>query len=435
MGFNWNRVSAWLRDRTHYFHPIPAKLEVLEKSLYSVLRIVLVLIILYYILTIFHWTFDKETNLYIEPFRTNGAKLDIDGSAMAILLQNQMQNIRDMSRFDGRKRLELPTEPMRVVSISGYKTNYNLMDLAIPINLPPLEEVSVAGEKDDLEASLNQIGSINIEGTSFSIGQVILSMKELNGNRPEPISCSIQNFGSVMSITGSYQDVLDTKKSFAWEVRNNSVSPNNATNDPLILLIEDLAFQITYSLGKSKSKTNEAYPQNWLTFKRLLQSREAYEVYLAKGSEEYLNKSMNLLSSAYLQEPLYKGSLRRTMLYDLGLAYLSEKEYNNSIELFKNLSILEPEIGYYGLALAYYGDKDLERALNYVNRVIVLNPKENANAWLIKGLILISKSDYANATKSLDKSTDQNPNQEWAWFLKGMISFERVMDESIKRGL
>ena len=122
------------------------------------------------------------------------------------------------------------------------------------------------------------------------------------------------------------------------------------------------------------------------------------------------------------------------MLYDLGLAYLSEKEYNKSKELFENLSVLEPEIGYYGLALSCYGERDLGKGLNYTNRILVLNSKENANAWLIKGLILASKADYANATKSLDNATDQDPILEWAWFLKGMISFERAMGESIKRG-
>jgi len=434
MEFNWSRVSAWIKDRTLYFHPIPNKLEELEKFLYSILKIVLVLIILYYILTIFYWTFDQETNLYIEPFRTNGASQSIDGSVMAAMLQNQMQNIREMGRSGDRKSLELPTEPMRIVSLSGYKTNYNVMDIAIPLNLTPLEDVSVAGGQKDLEDSLAQLGSINIEGTSFSIGQLILSMKELRGNRPEPISCSIQNLGSIMSITGIYQDVQDTKRIFSWEVRNNSLKQNNATNEPIILLIEDLAFQITHSLGKSKSKTKEAYPQNWLTFKRLLQSREAYKTYLANGSFVCLNNSMDLLSSANLLEPHYEGSLRKTMLYNLGLAYLSEKEYTKSMELFENLSILEPKIGYYGLALAYYGDKDLEKALNYVNRVIVLDSEKNANAWMIKGLILASKADYANAIKSLDKATDQNSRLEWAWFLKGMISFEQVMDESITRG-
>ena len=54
MEFNWSRVSAWIKDRTLYFHPIPNKLEELEKFLYSILKIVLVLIILYYILSIFY---------------------------------------------------------------------------------------------------------------------------------------------------------------------------------------------------------------------------------------------------------------------------------------------------------------------------------------------------------------------------------------------
>ena len=210
---------------------------------------------------------------------------------MAVLLQNQMQNIRDISKFGERKSLEFTTEPMRIVSISGYETNYKVMDLTIPINLTPLEEISVAGQ-EDLEDSLSQLGSINIEGTSLSIGQLILSMKELRGNRPKPISCSIQNFGSVTSITGIYQDVQDAKKIFAWEVRNNSLKQNNATNEPAVLLIEDLAFQIAHSLGMSKSKRNEAYPQNWITFKRLLQSREAYKTYMVKWESrvfKYIN--------------------------------------------------------------------------------------------------------------------------------------------------
>jgi tetratricopeptide (TPR) repeat protein len=53
---------------------------------------------------------------------------------------------------------------------------------------------------------------------------------------------------------------------------------------------------------------------------------------------------------------------------------------------------------------------------------------------MIKGLILASREDYANAIRSLDKAIVQNPKLEWAWFLKGMISFEQVMDESIKMG-
>jgi hypothetical protein len=131
--------------------------------------------------------------------------------------------------------MELPTKPMKIVSVSGYKTDYNLMDLAIPLNLTPLEDISIEGGKEDLEDSLAQLGSINIEGTSLPIGQLILSMKELRGNRQEPISCSMQNFGPVKSITCTYQGSRGAKRSFAWEVRNDSLEQNNSTNEPIYI--------------------------------------------------------------------------------------------------------------------------------------------------------------------------------------------------------
>lgn len=435
MKCNWNSAVSWLKQRSLFFRAIPDKLESIEKVSYSILKIALALTILYYLTIIVYWTTESDCNLYIEPFKTGGAGQDIDGSSLANILQNQMQNIREISMPDEREGIKIFTKPLKIISVSGYETNYSVMNLAIPIDVSPVEQIYITPGETDLISSLNNLGSINIEGTSLSIGQLILSLKELRHNRPDPISCTIQKLGPVVSITGTYHNSKNNQQTFTWNVVAKNLTQDDSTDEPIALLIEDLAYQITYSLGKSKSIENETYPRNWRTYKKLLQSLEAYKSYVETEDIDCLNRSMSLMREAHEFEPHYVGSLRKSMLYDIGSACLSEEEYNLSVGSFESLSLIEPEIGYYGLALAYYGKGDFERSLININKVITLDSGKDAYSWLIKGLILIPMSDYKNAVICINNAIDKDETLEWAWFLKGIISFEAVMTEHKKKGI
>jgi tetratricopeptide (TPR) repeat protein len=227
-----------------------------------------------------------------------------------------------------------------------------------------------------------------------------------------------------VSITAIFHDRKSDGEISVWEVRGHQLQTNQTISEQIPSLIEDLAFQITHSLGKIRSQEPEIYPRNWTSFKDLVLARDAYKTYIVNDNIAYLDKSLDSVLLANESEPDYKGPLRQSILYDLGFAYLYEGKYNESEQVFQNLSALKPEVGYFGLGLVYYKENSYEKALSYINRVIVMNPN-NAYALLIKGIILNSKRDYVNAQESLSKANKLNSSIEFAWFLEGVNSFQQ----------
>jgi tetratricopeptide (TPR) repeat protein len=379
-------------------------LNSLDKILFAVLRLSLLVLALVFILMIASWVIEEDSSIVLVPFDTAGLSGNLNGNSMSNFLQYEIQTIKDITRLDDRRSPKFITGPLKVVSKSCYNINYTLNNVGLSIDMPKMEFYIKDIDKD-LDESLSDIGTINVEGTSFSIGKMLLSMKELAGHKARTISCSIQNYGSTVSVTAIFHDGKSEGEVYVWEAKRHLMEPNQTVNDQIPSLIEDLAFQITYNLGKIGSSKPETYPRNWTTFKDLVLAREAYETYSVNEKIIYLDKASNLVLQANESEPDYKGSIRQSILYDLGFAYLNEGKYNESGRLFRSLFAIEPEIGYFGLGLVYYKNNNYEKALSYINRVTVMNPK-NAYAWLIKGIILNSEKNYADAQESLNKSNE-----------------------------
>ena len=120
------------------------------------------------------------------------------------------------------------------------------------------------------------------------------------------------------------------------------------------------------------------------------------------------------------------------MLYRIGLAYLNIGKYNESINIFRNITHFNPGYVFYALGVAHTknglyenASREFDKAINFYETTAKIKPnhskaqKNLADAWNGKGIALLSLGNYDEAIKDYDKATDLNPQLADAWNNKG----------------
>jgi tetratricopeptide (TPR) repeat protein len=279
--------------------------------------------------------------------------------------------------------------------------------------------------------SISQLGNIGIGGTSLSLGQIILSLKELTHHQGRTITCSLQRYGSNLSMVAILNDPdSNGDESEAWEVRQKSSTDNSSINECIPGMAENLSFQIAHSLGQRKLRIGKEFPQTWQAFRYWILGWEAYYNYITTKNDKYLDLANSMAHSAKLFEPYYSGS--RELLFNLGFAYLEKNPSNIAIRLFTNITDLEPSEGAFGLGVVYSKQGHYKEAIDNFSKAIELNSSYE-DAWYNKGVALFGLGSYDEAIVALDESINLNPNNAKAWNSKGIaLSKLRRYDESIQ---
>jgi hypothetical protein len=156
----------------------------------------------------------------------------------------------------------------------------------------------------EVDYSISQLGTIGMGGTSISLGHILLSLKELSGNRGNAIAGSVQRYGPdlcmVATLRGSYYE----RKGFkAWEVQRFLPNENLASDGHFPAMIEDLAFQIAHDTSEGK------VAQTWQAFKYDMLAKEAYYRYNVTRNFSDLDTARKMVLSANNSEPYYSGSI------------------------------------------------------------------------------------------------------------------------------
>lgn len=393
----------------HIFNQIEQRipsLNTIEQKSFSLLKIIMSLFTLFFILIVTFDILDDEDNIVVQPFEIVGIGENLDGKALATLLSFDLQRIKnvyepapkitDNPKSDGGKiKVQRPLE-------NFYITNFSFKKIH--------------------EAPLGyNIGTVGFEGTSISIGNLVLFIKESLGNKPNVITCSLQRYNSSMFVIATLED----RHSSAH--KNDFLTFENEANiskyEQIPTLINDLAFMIALELSKRKDlNEDDLYPQTWQTFKYVTQGRNAYNNYVIikninhANKIDYLNKVRDMALLATISEPGYNGSFE--LLSGIGFAYLEMEKYDEAEKIFKTISGSRPFESALGLGLVYYNQDYHAEALNAFENATRLNPK-NAAAWNCKGIILGKQGNYNEAVKAFKKTISLNSQYAMAWKYEG----------------
>jgi tetratricopeptide (TPR) repeat protein len=387
-------------------------LKTIEQNAFSVLAIIIIIATLIFIAGVAFWIFEKEDAIIIQPFETLGMGANFDGKPLATLLNFDLQKIKNIN------------EPLETTV--GAKSSGGNMIIPRPIEdfyMPP-----TIPNRNPLEYSLAQISTTGLGGTSISIGNLLLSLKDLFGTKANTITCSLQRYNSTIIVVA----ILDDHHSSKEDIMTFDSKVNTSNGDQIPLLINDLAFKISLELGKrwAQSKEDYLYPRSWQTFKNMTQGLEAYNNYMITKDSKYLDRGKYMALLARNSEPGYKGSFN--LLSNLGFAYLVNGKYDEAANIFQNITEFKPFDSALGLGLVYGMQGDYVKALNAFDNATQLNP-QNAYAWNYKGIILSKQRNYREAIEAFNNATRLDSEFALAWNDKGnALAHSGKYNESIQ---
>jgi hypothetical protein len=275
-----------------------------------------------------HWMFYQDDAIDIQPFVIRDVSLgENTGAAIADHLRFELVRIKQINeqRINGQY---VPPRPASSDSHKPISGSTNLLTTTSSIHSPPV------APSTNLDLSISQLGTVGGGGFSFSLGQILLSLKELSGNRKNSIKGSFQKYGpnlSMVAILGG--SFYDSEGSMAWEVKRNLHTENSSLEELIPDMIDELAFRIAHATSKGEK------PQTWQAFKYCTIANEAYVGYNATGNASDLNTSTINAKLANCYEPHYFGSIE--LLGNL------EKAWNNKgIELSDRKKFVEASIAF-----------------------------------------------------------------------------------------
>jgi tetratricopeptide (TPR) repeat protein len=395
----------------HAFNRIKRRmpsLNKIENKSFSLLKIMLFLLTIYFIIIVTFWILDEEDGIVVQPFETIGFGENFDGKSLATLLSFDLQRIKNIY------------EPVPEITVTPKGSSGNKI---IP---RPLDEFSItnlsirSAHGMPLDYSLSQIGTVGAEGTSISIGNLLLSMKEFYGNKANTITCSLQRYNSSTIAFAFLEDHHSSNKDIMTFEQEAKIS----NEEQIPSLIDDLSYMIALEQSKRRAQPKEydLYPQTWQTFKYVTQGRDAYNKYISlkninyQDKINYLDKGRDMALLAIGSEPGYEGSF--DLLSGLGFAYLEMGKYNEAAKIFKNITGFKQFEGALGLGLVYGTQGHYAEALNAFENATQLNPRD-PDAWNYKGVILSKQGNYSEAVKSFKNTTLLNPQYATAWKYEG----------------
>ena len=334
---------------------------------FDILKMVVLVLLFMYLFELGVWITTPDEGLTIQPFEVVGLNNNISGTSIASLLSYELQSI---SVTDRRMNDSDLNEMMSVL-----------------VDVPRIHSESI-------KYSLINLGSVGMGGSSFSMGQLTLSIKQLLKTQPVMIKGNVNKYDSILYMIVAMEKP-NSSDLRVWAASNVS----NATDfdDCIPSMVKDIAFQIALDDAETTEKSNTSFPRTWQTFKYLIEGQKAYLSYLDTGDEDHLVSASNMYTQALDAEPNYNKTDK--LLYRVGLAYYGRFEdhkdkYNHdkSRDIFKQLKDRKSFEGTTALGLLYLEDGDYDNAIETFNESLALQP-ESQIAWCNKGTSLYKKGE------------------------------------------
>lgn len=400
-------------------------IDKINKKLFSILKLIVIIPLISFALlyTFYLILWIMGTNTIVQPFEigvTSDAGHDFHGGPITDLLCFEIRRIEGINGQDQVQRSSgsfttiPPDNALKSETTEGGTgrsgNNYTQTRSSI-ISSVSLGTFSAGN-------SISQIGNVGMGGTTLSLGQIILSLKELTHHQGRTITGSLQKYGSNLSLVAILSDPdSDREKIKAWEVKQNLPKDNSSIEEFIPGMVEDLAFQIDHDINKEENqRQDKLYPQTWQAYKYASLGLEAYRAYNATGKDEDLDVASSMALSAKNSEPDYPGPCE--LLFNLGFDYLKKDQYAKANDLFRNITDLRPAESAFGLGMVCAKQGLYNDAIDNFNKAIELNHSYD-EAWYNKGLALIDLENYDEAIKAFNEDIRLNPDNADAWGNKG----------------
>ena len=331
-------IIAGLKRLMNWFKSL--SLDAVEHIFLTLLKIGVYLFLIILVSSVFWWTYvDKEVGIVIQPFEITGIdKESLSGTSLAYLLSSDLQQIKEIDRL---KQKQIPFSLLK--KEFGVSTVIEAQARSIMKPKPYVEIplISVPFNSNALNYQLSKMGTIGIEQTSLSVGQIILFSKELSKNRADTIASNLQRYGRVISMVAIYYN--QSQEPLFFEVRQTLTEINSSIDEQISLMVNDLAFQIAHKLVNQKRLLDENYPSTWQAFKYMILGKKAYFSYIATSDINELDKAKDFALLANHYESTYQEPLE--LLSNLGFAYLlrnNNDDLKKAESIFKNIAYNKP---------------------------------------------------------------------------------------------
>jgi hypothetical protein len=200
------RVNNSTKKFIRIIQKLPNWAETGGKLFFNIAKILIVIIV---VLLLSHWMFfDSTEGTILQPFEISGIK-NVSGSTVADLFNFELNNILEINSQ------ELMSAPIKK---SAHRVAFTPKISARPQdNLTTLmssysDMSSFASRTPSAEKSISELGSIGVGGTSLSVGQLVLSLKEIAGRQPSTITGSLQKYGPTLSMVAIWNDNTEKQK-------------------------------------------------------------------------------------------------------------------------------------------------------------------------------------------------------------------------------
>jgi tetratricopeptide (TPR) repeat protein len=381
----------------------PAIKLLYEKSFY-ILKIILIWILLIVIIFLVIFVIWPEKGIVIQPFES--IEGDLSGAFIANQISFELQNIYEINDKEIR----------------------NLQDQSRSGMLPP-----ISLQANTLEYNIIGLGNIGVEGTTISIGHLILSLKQFIGSSTPMLTGSVQASKSDLRIIALLKDPDISERIIAWKIKKNLSNNNYTLDENMDIIVEDLAFQIVATIiNKNKDLNLEEFPRSWVALKYYTMSRKAYIDYDTTGNINYLDNSRDYAFKTKQSEPFY--SKLYILLSILGSSYYDLNRYPEAQQLFENATELDSSYtdAWNGLGLALFRQGNYIDSIRAYDRAIELD-NEYVYAWYNKGIALYELGELNESIMAYDQAIELNSTDADAWFNKGLSLLNNGMyPESIK---
>ena len=385
-------------------------LDLLDKSskmTYNIFKIIFVIAMIFFIVYLVSWVYDKNEGVIIESFQVSGMN-NVSGKNIADLLNYNINDIKILNSFGPEAKKDRLPQNSQIIPLSDEKSGALSPTLSGSSDTP-----SLAVGDESLEKSLSGIGDVGVEGVSFSLGNLILAMKGLVGREPISISGSLQKYDSAISLVAMWKDPSNDEVS-VWEVRRN-LSKSDPSLEMLIPeMINNMAFQIVHERCIKRDTSGRIYPQTWEAFKNLTIARKEYIKYANTKNERCLSEATDRAASIRIQEPQFVGEKEIDLLSDLSSAFMEQNRLNDAENLYKAIFEIKPFESNIGIGSIHGRMRDFDVALRFFNNSTQINPM-STTAWIYKGRAHEGLNQHEAAIKSYKKATDIDDKSYRAW--------------------
>jgi tetratricopeptide (TPR) repeat protein len=382
-------------------------IETIYKEIFYFFKIFLIILTFMFILIfLIFFVIYPEDGIIIKPFKSN--EKNLSGEFIADLLSLKLADIKAIGDTE-------------IVMNQNQHHQMNTF-LKTPFHFCP----------PSIDYRISDLGTVSEGGLSLSLGQLVLSIKELIGTKilnkeKQTITGSIQRSGSKLYIVA----LLSNPPIGGISALDMEKTRPNGNYETVENITDDLAFQLATALINREGNSGKN-PQTCEAFKSLTKSWRAYSRYAATYNIIDLNESKYWAIRANNSEPSYSESY--ILFYNLGYSYLLLEEYDVAEQLFRNATNLNSSDAdsWNGLGIAFFKLNNSSLAINAYNTAIRINQR-NADILNETGKSLFDEEDYETASKSYNNAFKINKRNAEIWYNEALALHKLNRDnESIR---